>query len=87
MNLQELTALAAAGESERLEFKRSSGLRAEAVRTVCAMLNGVGGFVLIGVGDSGRIIGQQVTAHTLEEIANELRKIEPPHSPMWKLSP
>jgi ATP-dependent DNA helicase RecG len=45
------------------------------------MLNGLGGFVLFGVSDKGEIAGQQVTAKTLEDIAQELRKIEPPAFP------
>lgn len=41
------------------------------------MLNASGGFVLFGVGDDGAIVGQQVTADTLESIVRELRRIEP----------
>jgi ATP-dependent DNA helicase RecG len=81
VNLQELTELVRIGESERLEWKRTTGQRVDAMRTVCALLNGLGGFVLFGVTDRGQIIGQQVSTHTLEEIANELRRIEPPAFP------
>jgi ATP-dependent DNA helicase RecG len=34
-----------------------------------------------GVTEKGEIIGQQVAAHMLEEVANELRRIEPPAFP------
>jgi predicted HTH transcriptional regulator len=44
-------------------------------------LNGLGGFVVFGVSDKGETIGQQVTAKTLEDIALELRRIEPPAFP------
>lgn len=81
MNLRELSKLVIDGESERLEFKRSTGQRTEAAKTVCAMLNGLGGFVVFGVTDKGDLIGQQVSAKTLEDIAAELRKIEPPAFP------
>jgi len=81
MNLRELSELAIDGESERLEFKRSTGQRTEAAKTVCAMLNGLGGFVVFGVTDKSDLIGQQVSAKTLEDIAAELRKIEPPAFP------
>lgn len=81
MNLHELTEIVAQGESERLEFKRSTGQRTEAMKTVCAMLNGSGGIVLFGVTDKGNIIGQEVSSGTLEDIANELRRIEPPAFP------
>jgi ATP-dependent DNA helicase RecG len=75
--LDEIQQLAAQGESDQVEFKRSTGQRTEAAKTVCAMLNGRGGFVLFGVEDDGRIVGQQVAAGTLEGITRELRKIEP----------
>ena len=37
--------------------------------------------MLFGVTDKGEIVGQQVSTHTLEEVANELRRIEPPIFP------
>lgn len=37
--------------------------------------------VLFGVRDDGQVIGQQVTAHTLEEVTHELRRIDPPVFP------
>src|SRR5262245_794019 len=51
------------------------------MRTVCALLNGLGGFVLFGVTAAGKIVGQIVTTQTLEEVHNELRRIEPPAFP------
>ncbi len=81
MSLDELQKLVAKGELEDLEFKKTTGQRIEATKTVCALLNGLGGFVLFGISDKGEIIGQQVTAKTLEDIAVELRRIEPPAFP------
>jgi ATP-dependent DNA helicase RecG len=73
----ELHLLVARGENEQIEFKTTTGQRTEAARTVCAMLTCAGGFVLFGVSDEGRIVGQQVTSDTLDAIIRELRKIEP----------
>lgn len=81
MNLDDLRTIVARGESETLEFKRSTGQLVAGMRTVCGMLNGLGGFVLFGVGDNGAISGQNVSTQTLEQLANELRKIEPPAFP------
>ena len=81
MNLQELEEMVKSSESEKLEFKRSTGQRTEAAKTVCAMLNGAGGFLLFGVDDKGNIIGQQVSGRTQESIANEFSRIEPPAFP------
>ena len=81
MTPDQITAWAAAGESETVEFKRSTGERREATRTLCAMLNHRGGRVLFGVEADGRVVGQQVSDHTLEEVAQELREIDPPAFP------
>jgi len=77
----DITAWATAGESETLELKRSTGQRREAARTLCAMLNHRGGRVLFGVEPDGRVVGQQVSEHTVDEVAQELREIEPPVFP------
>jgi ATP-dependent DNA helicase RecG len=81
MNLEQLRLLVAQGESEQLELKRSTGQRTEAARTICAMLNGCGGFVLFGVTDSREVVGQEVSARTLEDVVHEIRRIEPPVFP------
>ena len=81
MNLQELDEIVRGGESARVEFKKTTGQRTDAMRTVCAMLNGSGGFVFFGVTDAGRVLGQTVATQTLEDLHNELRKLEPPAFP------
>ncbi|MBU0995353.1 MAG: putative DNA binding domain-containing protein [Proteobacteria bacterium] len=81
MNLNDLENLIEDGESEHVEFKKSTGQRTLAAKTVCAMSNGLGGFVIFGVTDKGEPIGQHVAAKTLEDITAELRKIEPPVFP------
>ena len=73
MTPDQLTALAATGESEMLEFKSTTGTRREAVRTVCAMLNRRGGHVLFGVTPEGDVVAQEVSA--------EVQRIEPPAFP------
>lgn len=65
-------------ESDCLEFKSTTGEIYKACKTLCAFLNNHGGLVLIGVKDDGRLVGQMVTDATRQEIANELRKFEPP---------
>ena len=77
MNIKRLKSLIAQGESETLEFKTSTAQLKPACETLCGFLNAKGGIVLIGVGNKGQIIGQHITDNTHQEIANELRKIEP----------
>ena len=81
MNLDQITVLAASGESETLEFKRTTGTRREATMTVCAFLNQDGGRVLFGVSPSGNVGGQQVSERTIEELSAEFRRIVPPAFP------
>ena len=77
MELDELILLVKQGESENLEFKKTTGQRTAAAKTVCAFLNGHGGYVLFGVSDTGKIPGQNISSKTLEDIAREFKKIEP----------
>ena len=81
MNLEELRDVINGGESETAEFKKTTGELTTGMRTVCALLNRRGGFVLFGVGDSGTLSGQMINAKTREEVAQYLRRIEPPAFP------
>lgn len=78
MNRTELQALVAGGESERLEFKRSTGDLKGGMETLCGFLNGNGGTVLFGVTQAGKIIGQDISDATMREVARELARLEPP---------
>lgn len=77
MTITEIDELASGGESDTIEFKRTTGQRSDGARTVCGMLNGIGGFVFFGVEDDGRIVGQEVTARTIADLVHELRRIDP----------
>jgi len=78
MTEDELRQLVAQGESDRLEFKRSTGELRAAMETVCGFLNEQGGQVLFGVANDGRILGQQVADTTLQDVANAIHRLEPP---------
>lgn len=77
MNLSDVERLAAGGESEAVEFKRSTSQLRRAGETLCGFLNGTGGAVLIGVTPEGRITGQTVADTTLQDIAALLGRFEP----------
>ena len=77
MELNELQRIVEAGESETVEFKRSTAQLRRAGETLCAFLNGPGGRVLIGVTSTGKVIGQQVADATLRDIATTLDKLTP----------
>lgn len=63
----------AGGESEEVEFKRSTSLLKEAVQTLCAFANHRGGVLYFGISDDGHVIGQTVTDDTLKNIANTIK--------------
>lgn len=78
ITLSDLQSFIALGESETLEFKRSTAELRRAGQTLCAFLNGQGGKVLIGVGPDGRLVGQEVADITLRDIATMHGRFEPP---------
>jgi ATP-dependent DNA helicase RecG len=82
ITLDKVKQMAASGESETLEFKRSTGERREAAQTVCAMLNHRGGRVIFGIEPSGRVTGQTVADQSLQDISGEIQLIEPPVFPV-----
>lgn len=77
MNVDDVRDIVSHGEGEQVELKSSTGQRTRGAKTVCAMLNGLGGFVIFGVSDKGDLVGQHVSARTIEDISSEMRKIEP----------
>ena len=81
MTLDEIMTLVAPGESETVEFKKTTGERREAAKTACAMLNHRGGIVLLGVTPDGLVVGQRVGDQTIEHMVEELRGIDPPVFP------
>jgi hypothetical protein len=78
MDLNALRQAVADGESDRLEFKKTTGNLKVGMRTLCAMLNGDDGRVLFGITPGGRIVGQDITDPTLQEVAQEVSGLEPP---------
>jgi ATP-dependent DNA helicase RecG len=78
MELEALKRLVTAGESESVEFKKSTAEITRVGETLCAFLNGHGGTVLIGVAPDGRLLGQMVSDSTLRDIAGILDRFEPP---------
>ena len=78
MNLVELQQLALEGESDQLEFKKSTAMLRGGMETLCAFLNGNGGNVLFGVSANAKVTGQMVSDATLRELAAEIAKFDPP---------
>ena len=77
----QLLSLIAAGESLTLELKKSTAEKDRACRSLCALANGQGGYVVFGVTPASKVVGQKVTDRTLEELAQEFQGFEPPLQP------
>ena len=83
----DLHRLVAAGESDCVEFKKSTSELNGACESLCAFLNqGCEGIVLIGV-SGGKLTGQDVSDRTQQEIANALKDFEPRVKIDWKIFP
>ena len=76
--LAQIKSLVADGESDYLEFKRTTGELKEGMQSLCAFLNGSGGTVLFGVRPNGTVEGQEVSDQTLQDIAQSVNRFEPP---------
>jgi len=72
-NETNLLSLITQGESETLEFKKSTASLREAIETACAFANHKGGYIIFGVEDDGCICGQTVSDDTLKYIANSIK--------------
>jgi len=81
MTPEQIVALVSCGESETLEFKRTTSTLRQAMITLCAMLNHRGGQVLFGVEADRRVVGQDIGNYTIEGIAQEISRIDPPVYP------
>ena len=78
MTIEEIIHLIKQGETRILELKKTTGELQEAMHSACAMLNSDGGHLIFGITPrSLKLVGQQVTDNTRQEIANALGHFEP----------
>lgn len=83
---KELLLTIAEGESETVEFKLS--FQKEVIESIVAFANAKGGKVFIGVDDSGRIVGLELTKESLQNWINQIKQntspaIIPNTSKIW----
>jgi len=79
MNEKELINLIKIGEGINLEFKEglSKELKKQIKFTICAFSNTLGGKILVGVEDSGKILGINSSNNILAELQHMGREINP----------
>lgn len=78
MIIDDIKTLIAADESRTLELKKTTGELKDGMHSACAFLNTEGGWLIFGVAPKSlKIIGQEVTDKTQQEIAQALAGLEP----------
>lgn len=77
ITFEEIKKLIATDETRTLEVKKTTGELHKGMETACAFLNSDGGWLMFGITPSLKIVGQNVTDNTRQEVANAIRKIEP----------
>lgn len=73
------------GEGQTIEFKASCSEQNDAIKSLCAFANAVGGTVCLGVGDNGDVLGLAETMgrKTIENFANRIKtQTNPPMTPI-----
>ena len=61
-------------ESEKVEFKKTTAELKDAMKDISAMLNKHGeGTLYFGVKPTGEVVGQQITANTLNDVATHIK--------------
>ena len=76
MSSERLTELITQGESARVEFKTS--FQKEVIEALAAFANTQGGSVLLGVSDSGAIVGVTIQAETVQGWINQCKQATSP---------
>lgn len=78
MTIDDIKRLIASDESRTLELKKTTGELKDGMRSACAFLNSDGGWLIFGIAPKSlKILGQEVTDNTLQEIAQALSGLEP----------
>ena len=76
--IDDIKALIAADESRTLELKKTTGELKDGMHSACAFLNTDGGWLIFGIAPKSlKILGQEVTDSTQQEIAKAITGLEP----------
>ena len=78
MTIDDIKELIKTDETRTVELKKTTGELKDGMHSLCAMLNSDGGYVIFGIAPKTlKITGQMVSDNTRQEIAREIRKLEP----------
>ena len=78
LTIDELKELIQTDDHRQLELKKTTGELKDGMHSACAFLNTEGGWLIFGIAPKSlKILGQQVTDNTQQEIAQALSYMEP----------
>ena len=78
LTIHDIETIIRSDENRILEVKKTTGEIDAGMSSGCAFLNTDGGWLLFGIAPTSlKILGQDVTDPTKQEIANHLRKFDP----------
>lgn len=78
MTIEDIKNIISTDETRTLELKKTTGELKDGMHSACAFLNTDGGWLIIGITPKSlKMVGQQVTDNTRQEIANALTELEP----------
>ncbi len=67
MDLEEFNRIVAGGETQEVEFKESFHSNQEVSKILCGLANSVGGLLIIGIKDSGEVVGISGSVDELQQ--------------------
>src|SRR5689334_6694135 len=68
MDLNEICSLISNGETDRIEYKKSLAELDKLGKVLCGLLNAKNGYGFIGITDSGKLIGSEITDSTKQKL-------------------
>lgn len=78
MTIDDIKRIISTDETRTLELKKSTGELKDGMHSACAFLNTDGGWLFFGIAPASlKILGQQVTDNTRQEIAQAIKGLEP----------
>lgn len=78
LTAEDIKSIATSGEGYNVEFKvRVPSKVRELTEEICAFVNSEGGYLLIGIADNGKIVGDEIDNAKRSAIQNSIRDISP----------
>lgn len=77
MNLEDILSLISNGETDKVEYKQSLAELDKLGKALCGLLNADGGYGFIGINNSGKLVGSEVTDSTKKKLTTFKNYFDP----------